>query len=82
MLKKKQFLKCSININHLDHLLKISGRNIYFSECPTYLTVVLNHDISTYTQNEVMYDNIKAEIGVDTSNCVTIFCYCFGLKNS
>ena len=28
----------------MDHLLKISWRYIYFSGCPTYLTVVINLD--------------------------------------
>ena len=43
---KKLFLKCSIYINQLYHLLKIAWRNTYFSGCPTYLTVVLNLDVS------------------------------------
>ena len=30
----------------MDHLLKISWHNIYFSGCPTYLTVVLNFDLN------------------------------------
>ena len=44
---EKQFFKCSIYNNQLDHLLKILLRNIYFSVCPTYLTEVLNHNIGT-----------------------------------